>query len=139
MNHNEIKNFNSEDTGIKNIEFIFENNESIKVPKSSIKHFSIVDGDLKCNVVLNSDIEYKDISRGCKTPLERINSVNDITQLKIITMRNEELEINIDWYDREPDNPYYMPMNNELQTSKMINWNEIELNILNNKIHRAVS
>ncbi|MEG2786424.1 MAG: hypothetical protein RR942_01295 [Romboutsia sp.] len=105
------------------------------MPKSSIKRFSLVDGDLKCNVILNRDIEYEDISRRCKTPLERIN----LTQLKITTMRNEELEINIDWYDREPDNPYYMPMNNELQTSKMISWNEIELNILNNKIHRAVS
>ncbi|MBM7836350.1 hypothetical protein [Clostridium sardiniense] len=139
MNHNEIKNLNSKDTDIKNIEFIFENNESTKVPKSSIKHFSIVDGDLKCNVVLNSDIEYEDISRRCKTPLERINSLNDITQLKITTMNNEELEINIGWYDREADNPYYMPMNNELQTSKMLSWNEIELNILDNKIHRAVT
>lgn len=135
MNHNEVKNLISKDTDIKYIVFIFANNESIKVPKSSIKRFSLVDGDLKCNVILNRDIEYEDISRRCKTPLERIN----LTQLKITTMRNEELEINIDWYDREPDNPYYMPMNNELQTSKMISWNEIELNILNNKIHRAVS
>lgn len=117
---------------IEEVEFIFENNESMIIYKNSIKELNLIKNDFKCNILLSpTAIYYNDISKKHKNPFERIQELDDITQINFKTKQGEQVEIGIDWYNEEPDNPYYMPMNNELQTSQLLDWNELELNILN--------
>lgn len=131
MNKEEIKKIVLNESDVKEVEFIFENNESMKIYEDSIEELNMLNSDFKCKILLNSTIDYNDVYNCCKNPFERILENEDITQVNIKTKQDDNFEISIDWYDEEPENLYSMPMNNELQTSRLFAWNQLELNILN--------
>jgi hypothetical protein len=127
-----------ENNEIKSIEFIFENCESIEIPYECFTQLDfkglnkqdeqVTFESFKCVIEDKGNIEY---SSGFynKTPIQRINYYNDITNIYIKYADNSFVHVKCPWYY---ENEFDCSGDNEFQQSKMPTYNKIELSIVNN-------
>ncbi|HAT4302262.1 TPA: hypothetical protein I9089_002367 [Clostridium perfringens] len=115
------------------IELIFENCEGMFIPVESFNDLYIQDGEINTYINLNDKIEYKSFDNS--TPLQRINKYNDIVSLNLI-YKDEDIEYKLLWW--EDPNPYIMTDNNRYQTSKLISYNKLHLEISKDVLRREI-
>lgn len=119
---------------IKSIELVFENCEGVIIPIECFEEFYIEDLDklknedtiksLRFKIKDNGDIEYTTSwSNNIISPLQRISRDNDITNIYIKYEDETEIQLFPNWYD----NGYCGSQYNEIQTSELISYNELEL------------
>ncbi|MBI6005975.1 hypothetical protein H8J86_08405 [Clostridium perfringens] len=115
------------------IELIFENCEGMFIPVESFTDLYIQDGEINTYIHLSDNIEYKGFDNS--TPLQRINKYNDIVSLNLI-YKDEDMEYKLLWW--EDPNPYIMTDNNRYQTSKLISYNKLHLEISKDVLRREI-
>ncbi|XZH34265.1 hypothetical protein ACSW8L_16210 (plasmid) [Clostridium perfringens] len=115
------------------IELIFENCEGMFIPVESFTDLYIQDGEINTYINLSDKIEYKGFDNS--TPLQRINKYNDIVSLNLI-YKDEDIEYKLLWW--EDPNPYIMTDNNRCQTSELISYNKLHLEISKNVLRREI-
>lgn len=115
------------------IELIFENCEGMFIPVESFTDLYIQDGEINTYINLSDKIEYKSFDNS--TPLQRINKYDDIVSLNLI-YKDEDIEYKLLWW--EDPNPYIMTDNNRYQTSKLISYNKLHLEISKDVLRREI-
>lgn len=115
------------------IELIFENCEGMFIPVESFTDLYIQDGEINTYINLSDKIEYKSFDNS--TPLQRINKYDDIVSLNLI-YKDEDIEYKLLWW--EDPNPYVMDDNNRYQTSELISYNKLHLEVSKNVLRREV-
>jgi hypothetical protein len=128
-----------ENNEIKSIEFIFENCESIEIPYECFTELDfkglnkqdeqVTFETFKCIIEDKGEAKY---SNGFynKTPIQRINHYNDITNIYIKYADNSYVQISCPWY-----NPISCPNSNLFQFSSIKSSNIIELGIIKDSLH----
>lgn len=115
------------------IELIFENCEGMFIPIESFTDLYIQDGEINTYINLNDKIEYKGFDNS--TPLQRINKYDDIVSLNLI-YKDEDIEYKLLWW--EDSNPYIVDDNNRYQTSELISYNKLHLEVSKNVLRREI-
>ena len=115
------------------IELIFENCEGMFIPVESFTDLYIQDGEINTYINLSDRIEYKSFDNS--TPLQRINKYNDIVSLNLI-YKDEDIEYKLLWW--EDPNPYIMTDNNRYQTSELISYNKLHLEVSKDVLRREI-
>lgn len=115
------------------IDLGFENCEGMFIPVESFTDLYIQDGEINTYINLSDKIEYKGFDNS--TPLQRINKYNDIVSLNLI-YKDEDIEYKLLWW--EDPNPYIMTDNNRYQTSKLISYNKLHLEISKDVLRREI-
>lgn len=115
------------------IELIFENCEGMFIPVESFTDLYIQDGEINTYINLSDKIEYKSFDNS--TPLQRINKYDDIVSLNLI-YKDEDIEYKLLWW--EDPNPYIMTNNNRYQTSELISYNTLHLEVSKNVLRREI-
>lgn len=115
------------------IELIFENCEGMFIPVESFTDLYIQDGEINTYINLSDKIEYKSFDNS--TPLQRINKYDDIVSLNLI-YKDEDIEYKLLWW--EDPNPYVLNDNNRYQTSKLISYNKLHLEVSKNVLRREI-
>ena len=115
------------------IELIFENCEGMFIPVESFTDLYIQNGEINTYINLSDKIEYKSFDNS--TPLQRINKYDDIVSLNLI-YKDEDIEYKLLWW--EDPNPYIMTDNNRYQTSKLISYNKLHLEVSKNVLRREI-
>lgn len=115
------------------IDLGFENCEGMFIPVEALDNLYIKDGEINTYIYLNEKIEYKGFDNS--TPLQRINKYNDIVSLNLI-YKDEDIEYKLLWW--EDPNPYIMTDNNRYQTSKLISYNKLHLEVSKNVLRREI-
>ncbi|MCX0398615.1 hypothetical protein LI014_14620, partial [Clostridium perfringens] len=77
--------------------------------------------------------EYKGFDNS--TPLQRINKYNDIVSLNLV-YKDEDIEYKLLWW--EDPNPYVMTDNNRYQTSELISYNKLYLEISKDVLRKEI-
>lgn len=115
------------------IELIFENCEGMFIPVESFTDLYIQNGEINTYINLSDKIEYKSFDNS--TPLQRINKYNDIVSLNLI-YKDEDIEYKLLWW--ENPNPYIMTDNNRYQTSELISYNKLHLEVSKDVLRREI-
>lgn len=131
------------DKNVKEIVLILENCEVINVPIECIK---ILNVDMEDIVMQDKDISIKNLdlliqNNGeiCGTfnkktnPIKRLNDCNDITSITYVYESGKRITFRIDWVYKD-DNPYVFEQENQAQTSEMIDYKTIHININPNNV-----
>lgn len=131
-----------ENSEIKSVEFVFENCESVEIPvecfiESDFKDLKTVNGivtfeSFKCVIKDNDNIKYSSGGFDNKTPIQRINYYNDITNIYINYTDNSYIQIKCPWYDVDSYSE-----SNDFQYSNIQTQNTIELCIINNHLSNS--
>lgn len=111
------------------IDLGFENCEGMFIPVEALDNLYIKDGEINTYINLNEKIEYGGFYDDL-TPLQRINKYDDITSVNLIYKDNDvEYEIvrSNEW---EQENRY--------QTSELIFWNKLHLEISKDVLRREI-
>lgn len=110
------------------IGLIFENCEGMFIPVESFTDLYIQDGEIDTYINLSDKIEYKGFDNS--TPLQRINKYDDITSVNLI-YKDKDMEYQTVWYNAwEQENRY--------QTSELISWNKLHLEISKDVLRREI-
>ena len=109
------------------IELVFENCEGVIIPLECFEQLEYEINNkfiskFKCKIKLDSSIQC-DLYDNATTPIERIYQYNDITHIVFIDTYDKHNSIPVEWYDVEDYN------SNEYQTSELLSWDKLELNI----------
>lgn len=108
----------------------FENCECMVIPIEDIIDFNSSNDGIKCVIKESNKIQYDEFNLTKLSPLQRILKHNDITSFQFRDCKTNLIkDIEVLWYDPEPDNPYVSPNFNEYQKSTLINKNELVLSI----------
>ncbi|BDR74225.1 hypothetical protein K144316041_p20640 (plasmid) [Clostridium tetani] len=131
------------DNNIKGIELVLENCEVINIPIECIKKLdiNIKDINVKNNSAFIDKLEMTIENNGkicshfnkCYNPISRLNDYNDITAITYIYKDNKKTTFKIDWVFKS-DNPYAFESENQAQTSIMVNYKTIHININPNNV-----
>lgn len=131
------------DKNIKQIELVLENCEVINIPVECIKILNIDMEDITMqdnNVLIkNLDLLIQNNGGICGTfdkktnPIKRLNDCNDITSITYIYKNDKRITFGIDWVYKD-DNPYVFESENQAQTSEMIDYKTIHININPNNV-----
>ena len=116
---------------IGRIELIFENCERVSIPLECFDKLILDLKDdkyvskFKCDIHLSNDITYNAFGSR-QTPLRRINEYNDITHIILIDKNNtRNNDYSVIWYDNDDFNY----LNNCFQSSTLLSWNTLTLDI----------
>lgn len=111
------------------IDLGFENCEGMFIPVEALDNLYIKDGEINTYIYLNEKIEYKGFYDDL-TPLQRIKHMNDITSVNLI-YKDKDMEYQTVWYNAwEQENRY--------QTSELISWNKLHLEISKDVLRREI-
>lgn len=111
------------------IDLVFENLEDMFIPVEALDNIYIQDGEINTYINLNEKIEYKGFYDDL-TPLQRIKKYDDITSVNLIYKDNDvEYEI-VRYNEWEQENRY--------QTSELISWNKLHLEISKDVLKRKI-
>ena len=111
------------------IDLGFENCEGMFIPVEALDNLYIKDGEINTYIYLNEKIEYKGFYDDL-TPLQRIKHMNDITSVNLI-YKDKDIEYQTVWYNAwEQENRY--------QTSELISWNKLHLEISKDVLRREI-
>ncbi|KQC91356.1 hypothetical protein AM596_15090 [Clostridium perfringens CP4] len=111
------------------IDLGFENCEGMFIPVEALDNLYIKDGEINTYIYLNEKIEYKGFYDDL-TPLQRIKHMNDITSVNLI-YKDKDIEYQTVWYNAwEQENRY--------QTSELISWNKLHLEISKNVLRKEI-
>ena len=111
------------------IGLIFENCEGIFMPIEALDNLYIKDGEINTYINLSDKIEYKGFYDDL-TPLQRIKHMNDITSINLI-YKDKDIEYKTVWYNAwEQENRY--------QTSELISWNRLHLEISKDVLRKEI-
>ncbi|MBO3398410.1 hypothetical protein JJB71_12755 [Clostridium perfringens] len=111
------------------IDLGFENCEGMFIPVEALDNLYIKDGEINTYIYLNKKIEYKGFYDDL-TPLQRIKHMNDITSVNLI-YKDKDIEYQTVWYNAwEQENRY--------QTSELISWNKLHLEISKNVLRKEI-
>jgi hypothetical protein len=111
------------------IDLGFENCEGMFIPVEALDNLYIKDGEINTYIYLNEKIEYKGFYDDL-TPLQRIKHMNDITSINLI-YKDKDMEYQTVWYNVwEQENRY--------QTSELISWNKLHLEISKDVLRREI-
>ncbi|XZI05931.1 hypothetical protein ACSXDM_15165 (plasmid) [Clostridium perfringens] len=111
------------------IDLGFENCEGMFIPAEALDNLYIKDGEINTYIYLNEKIEYKGFYDDL-TPLQRIKHMNDITSVNLI-YKDKDIEYQTVWYNAwEQENRY--------QTSELISWNKLHLEISKDVLRKEI-
>ena len=111
------------------IDLGFENCEGMFIPVEALDNLYIKDGEINTYINLNEKIEYGGFYDDL-TPLQRIKKYNDITSVNLI-YKDNDMEYEIVRYNAwEQENRY--------QTSELISWNKLHLEISKDVLRREI-
>lgn len=111
------------------IDLGFENCEGMFIPVEALDNLYIKDGEINTHIYLNEKIEYKGFYDDL-TPLQRIKHMNDITSVNLI-YKDKDIEYQTVWYNAwEQENRY--------QTSELISWNKLHLEISKDVLRKEI-
>ncbi|MCH1964423.1 hypothetical protein MCG45_16455 [Clostridium perfringens] len=111
------------------IDLGFENCEGMFIPVEALDNLYIKDGEINTYIYLNEKIEYKGFYDDL-TPLQRIKHMNDITSVNLI-YKDKDIEYQTVWYNAwEQENRY--------QTSELISWNKLHLEISKDVLRKEI-
>lgn len=126
--NSELENFIKQ--GVKYVDIGFINSECIIIPIENIIDFNSSDDGIKCVIKESNKIQYDGFNVYKLEPLERIHKNDDITSFQFRDSKMKLIkDIEVLWYNPEPDNPYISLNFNEYQKSTLLNENELELSI----------
>lgn len=135
------------DNNIKGIELVLENCEVINIPIECIKILNIdmEDIDIKNNSIFINKLEMTIENNGnmcsrfdkCHNPISRLKDYNDIITITYIYKDNKKATFKIDWVFKS-DNPYVTESENQAQTSTMVDYKTIHININPNNVKYSI-
>lgn len=135
------------DKNIKEIVLVLENCEVINIPIECIKilHVDMEDIETKKSSIFikNLDMLIQNNGEICGTfdkranPIKRLYNCNDITSMTYIYENDKRITFGIDWVYKD-DNPYAFESENQAQTSKMIDYKTIHININPNNVKYSI-
>ena len=124
---------------IKEIRFTFEDCESTTIPIKCFKtlkytihknYITYFNADIINNADISADILYECTFEGNNvTPIQRIAAYNDITNIHFIKIDNAVEQYHVIYHDNK-----YNENESDYQYTKLVNYNEVILNIKRNNL-----
>lgn len=125
---------------IENIEFVLENCECIIAPIECFESLNIINDDIiifddctldkfECTITYKEGLDYSFGFTTTATPLQRLNTYNDIVYIIIKLKTGEDIKCYMPWYESENG---YDSQSNENQVTSLKNHKEIYIKVETN-------
>lgn len=110
-------------------------NTIISLPKESLEIYKIKNGEFGAYINLSSGIQYKSTGTPKQYPFDRIKEYDDIQKI-ILIYANGDIEYELLFW--ENPNPYIREEENKYQTSELISWDRLHLEISEDVLKRKI-